>query len=131
MRICLIRKLDLMKMLIIISLSFISAVTTISTTTTNESATESFDLPSSTAVAEVTTLEHPYELEKVLPQNGQLMSVKIRNKQGEVIAKWLEKGVFVTPKTPQFLQKASSGSYEIEVLLIDGTEKLFHFVKKQ
>ncbi|MEL7145916.1 MAG: hypothetical protein AAFO69_06080 [Bacteroidota bacterium] len=78
---------------------------------------------------ESTTIANPVELVEFIPGDAQLISVKIRNEQQEVIAKWLEKGIFVTPKATKFLQKASSGKYNIQVLLIDGTEKTFLYNK--
>ena len=75
-------------------------------------------------------IKNPVDLHKLLPQDNQLISLKIRNRQGEVIAKWLERGAYVTSQSTRFLRKASLGQYEIEVLLLDGTKKLFLFNKK-
>ena len=86
--------------------------------------------PVEIATTKAIPITDPVDLQKVLPIDSQLISLKIRNQQKEVIAKWLEKGVFVTPRAMKFLKRASSGSYDIEVVLLDGTEKKFIYTKK-
>jgi len=69
------------------------------------------------------------QLKDKLPVDNHLISIKISNKQSEVIAKWQGKSSKVVIESTNFLEKASAGIYRVNSILEDGTE-FKHILKK-
>ena len=114
----------------LVTISLLLTLTISETTAPSNFHEEIFPLPSLVSATAGTTIDHLRDLHKELPGGSQLVRVKIRNKQKEVIAKWFSKGLYVVPKMTTFLRRASTGVYDIEVSLSDGTKKNFHYIKR-
>lgn len=100
----------------------------VSETVTNDQLT-SFSLVNIVEVSSEEYLKSPQQLKNKFPLNDQLISIKILNESGEVIEKWLGRSKKVVNNSMSFLEKASSGLYKINGILIDGSESSFLFKK--